>query len=248
MSSSIPTASTTNDEPGLTLDRLHFAYKKNPILKDLSWELPAGRSALVTGSTGSGKSSLLYLAAGLILPAQGTVLQRGYPLKQLLPSQRVQKGLRVGFVFQEGGLLANHTVYSNVTLPLHYHADVLKLSAVALAERAEQALDAMQITRRHWQELPAHLSYGNRKRLLTARALAFRPNFFFYDDPDAGTDPRTTQLTQQVLWKMRDDPEVTLVVATNRPHLIESLTIPAYRIERGRLTQNFARDSFIPQQ
>ena len=131
-------------KPGLTLDRLQFGYEDQALIDSLSWEVPFGASALITGPTGVGKSTLLYLAAGLLAPDRGSVLQAGYPLAQLLPSQRVARGLRVGFVFQEGGLLSNQTAYSNITLPLHYHRDFLSLSDEQIAFRAEEALDKMQ--------------------------------------------------------------------------------------------------------
>src|SRR5690606_1482442 len=98
-------------------------------------------------------------------------------------------GVRRGVVFQEGGLLSNLPAVANVELPLRYHADVLGLSPEQVSERAEAALERVRLSRNDYYALPAHLSFGNRKRLALARALALRPNFFFFDDPDVGLDP-----------------------------------------------------------
>jgi ABC-type transporter Mla maintaining outer membrane lipid asymmetry ATPase subunit MlaF len=81
-----------------------------------------------------------------------------------------------------------------------------------------------------------------RKRLALARAIALRPNFFFFDDPDVGLDPNTAGLVHEILCQYRDDPEVTMLVATNRDLLIDRLRVPGYVFQQGRL---FARSQGI---
>lgn len=235
-----------SEEPGITLDRVAFDYAGQIILDRIDFDLPQGASAVITGPNGSGKSTFLYVAAGLAPPQAGTVLHAGHPLGALFPSTRVQHGLRVGFVFQEGGLLANLDVISNVSLPLRYHADVLGLDETALTERAEEALDAAHVARSEWSRMPAHLSFGLRRRLAMARALAMKPNFFFFDDPDVGIDPRTAQIIHQILCALRDDPDVTLLVATSRPQLIQRLEVPGYRLLAGALSTHSGQNSLGP--
>src|SRR5690606_6130117 len=112
---------------------------------------------------------------------------------------------------------------------LRYHFDVFELDEQGISHRAEEALRVAGVAEADWGRVPAHLSFGNRKRLAMARALAIKPNFFFFDDPDVGLDPRTAQITHHILCMLRDDPEVTLLVATNRPQLIERLGVPGFR-------------------
>jgi phospholipid/cholesterol/gamma-HCH transport system ATP-binding protein len=233
-------------QPGITLDRVHFSYDDLSIVHNVTWEVPEGESAVITGHNGCGKSTLLYVAAGLLPPAAGAVLLAGHPIAGLLPSTRVQRGLRVGFVFQEGGLLANLDCISNVTLALRYHFDILDLDEEGITARAEEALSLTQLARSDWSRVPAHLSFGNRKRLAMARALAIRPNFFFFDDPDVGMDPRTAKITHQILCMLRDDPAVTLLVATNRPQLIERLGVSGFRLSGGKLTPHSGQESIAP--
>lgn len=233
-------------EPGLTLDRVDFDYQGHVILRSMDFELHKGASAVITGQNGCGKSTLLYVAAGLIPPRRGAVLHMGHPLGALFPSARVQRGIRVGFVFQEGGLLANLDAISNVSLALHYHYDILELDDASLLTRAESALEMAQVSRADWHRQPAHLSFGIRKRLALARALAIKPNFFFFDDPDVGLDPRTAQVTHQILCTLRDDPDVTLLVATNRPQLIERLEVPGFSLHGGHLSSHSGQTSLPP--
>lgn len=228
------------DEPGITLDRVHFGYGAGDLLTNMSWELDAGHNAVITGGSGSGKSTLLLVAAGLLPPSRGVVLLGGHPVLRLPPSERMRRGLRIGFVFQDGGLFANVDTYSNVSLALYYHQDVLGLDDDGVIARTEEALDTAQIAKSHWKSLPAHLSFGDRKRLSLARAIALKPNFFFFDDPDVGMDQRTARVAHQALVRLRDDPEVTLMVATNRSNLIEQLDIPGFRLDQGILSEVMA--------
>jgi ABC-type transporter Mla maintaining outer membrane lipid asymmetry ATPase subunit MlaF len=235
-------------EPGITFDRVQFAYPgKAPILKSLSWQLPRGGSAVITGGVSSGKSTLLYLAAGLLAPNRGTVLLSAYPVTTMLPSERFRSGLRIGFVFQEGGLLANLSARANVSLALHYHSDVLALDEDAIEERTRQALELAHIDRADWDLHPAHMSFGNRKRVALARAMAVRPSYFFFDDPDVGLDQRTAFVIHELLCKLRDDPEVTLLVGTNRAVLMERLEIPGFRLGDGTLATRTDVHSILPQ-
>ena len=152
----------------------------------------------------------------------------------------------MGFVFQEGGLLANMTAMANVSLALHYHADVLDLSEQQIQQRCELAFEQAQIRRADWDRLPAHMSFGNRKRLALARAMAIQPNFFFFDDPDVGLDQRTAHVIHQLLCQLRDDPAVTLVVGTNRAALMDRLEVPGYRLDSGRLGLRDSSSSLPP--
>ncbi len=242
-----PFEGTHSLEPGITLDRVFFRYDRQTVLEGVDWDLGQGRSVVITGANGCGKSTLLYIAAGLVAPQRGAVLLGGHPVHRLLPSERFGRGLRIGFVFQEGGLLANMSALSNVALALHYHADVLNLNEQQIQERCELAFEQAQIRKADWERLPAHMSFGNRKRLALARAMAIKPNFFFFDDPDVGLDQRTANVIHQLLCQLRDDPEVTLVVGTNRATLMDRLEIPGYRLDAGHLALRDSSASLAPQ-
>jgi phospholipid/cholesterol/gamma-HCH transport system ATP-binding protein len=88
--------------------------------------------------------------------------------------------------------------------------------------------------------LPAHLSVGVRQRVALARALAMNPNFVFMDDPDAGLDEATKRLVYERLGRLRDDPDVTTVLTTTDPELIEYLGAPVMRLEHARLYRGAA--------
>lgn len=220
---------------GIVLSDAWFGYGDDAIMRGAELQLTKGTTAVVTGPNGSGKSTFLHACAGLLPLGRGSLHLGGQRVDAERPSELFRAGVRCGVVFQEGGLLSNMNALANVALSLRYHADVLGLSIEDVERRAKEALERVRIREHDYYCIPAHLSFGMRKRLALARAIALRPNFFFFDDPDVGLDPHTAALVHEILCEYRDDPEVTMLVATNRDLLIDRLRVPGYILQQGRL-------------
>ncbi len=220
---------------GIELTNAWFGYGDDAIVRGAELRIAKGATAVITGPNGSGKSTLLHACAGLLPLSRGTLTLDGHQVDAGRPSDVFRAGVRCGVVFQEGGLLSNMNALANVALSLRYHADVLGLSIEDVERRAKEALERVRIREHDYYCIPAHLSFGLRKRLALARAIALRPNFFFFDDPDVGLDPHTAALVHEILCEYRDDPEVTMLVATNRDLLIDRLRVPGYILQHGRL-------------
>jgi phospholipid/cholesterol/gamma-HCH transport system ATP-binding protein len=227
---------------GIVLRNGWFGYGDEAIVRGAELRVARGTTAVITGVNGSGKSTLLHACAGLLPLAKGSLELGGKFVDAQRPSELFRAGIRCGVVFQEGGLLSNMNALANVALCLRYHADVLGLEIDEVEKRAKEALNRVRLPEPDFYALPAHLSFGMRKRLALARAIALRPNFFFFDDPDVGLDPNTAGLVHEILCQYRDDPEVTMLVATNRDLLIDRLRVPGYVFQQGRL---FARSQGI---
>lgn len=229
-------------ESGIQLFDVSFSYGKSVVLRQASLRVPKGGTAIVAGRNGAGKSTLLYVCAGLLPVTSGSVTLDGHAPDALHPAALMSAGVRRGFVFQEGGLLSNMNALANVALPLYYHADLLELEPEQVEARARAALERVGLSGKELYELPAHLSFGVRKRLALARAIALEPNFFYFDDPDVGLDPATAALVHEILCGYRDDPAVTTLVATNRDLLIDRLKVPGYTLRDGVITPRMTND------
>ena len=225
------------DEGGRVLRGITYRFPRRDVLVNATLEVPKGGTCVVTGANGSGKSTLLYISAGLVPAQRGYVRIGGQKPDPVRPSELTRKGIRRGFVFQEGGLLSNMNALANVALALRYHADLLGLGLAEIEKRAKGALDRVRVTTNEMYELPAHLSFGVRKRVALARAIAIEPNFFYFDDPDVGLDPKTASLVHEILCGYRDDPEVTMIVATNRDLLVDRLAVPGYVLAGGTIAE-----------
>jgi len=197
--------------------------------------VPPGRTLIVTGDNGVGKSTLLYVCAGLLNASAGHVWLDGHLAATKKPSELMRQGVRRGFVFGQGGLLSNLSALSNVTLALRYHADVFGIDDKELTTRAREALGQLRVAQTDFHALPAHLSLGVRKRVALARALALDPNFVFLDDPDGGLDSATRHIVYERLERFRDVPRITVVIATNSRQLMDRLGIQAMELAHGHL-------------
>jgi ABC-type sulfate/molybdate transport systems ATPase subunit len=228
-------------KPGLVLERASFRYGELPVLAESDLHVPRGQMVVVTGDNGVGKSTLLYLCAGLVPATSGRVLLDGQLPSVTRPSDMIRHGVRRGFVFQHGGLLANRSALDNVALPLAYHADVLGIDEREAQSKAREILIELRVAQTDLHSLPAHLSVGVRQRVALARALVVRPTFVFMDDPDAGLDESTKQLVFQRLERLRDDPDVTTILTSTDPELIDFLGVDVVRLENGRLMRERRR-------
>ena len=220
---------------GLWLEDAAFRYGDLWVLRETELHVPPGRTLIVTGDNGVGKSTLLYLCAGLLNATAGHVWLDGHLAIAKMPSELMRQGVRRGFVFGQGGLLSNLSALANVTLALRYHADVFGIDDKEVETRARDALSQLRVSQADFHALPAHLSLGVRKRVALARALAVDPNFVFLDDPDGGLDSSTRQLVYERLERFRDDSRMTVVIATNSRQLIDRLGIHPLELAHGHL-------------
>lgn len=225
---------------GLLLERAAFAYNDLWVIRETDLHVPRGGGLLVTGHNGVGKSTFLFLCAGLLPATAGRVLLDGQAPHVSTPSDLVRGGVRRGVLFDSGGLLSNLSALNNVTLALRYHADVFGLEEQEITRRARAALSELRVAQTDFHTLPAHLSLGVRKRVSLARALVLEPNFVFFDDPDTGLDAPTRTLVYQLLERFRDDPKITMVLVSNSRSLIERMSVPLVELAHGYLLKKSA--------
>jgi phospholipid/cholesterol/gamma-HCH transport system ATP-binding protein len=220
---------------GLWLEDVSFKYGDLWVLRETELHVPTGRTLIVTGDNGVGKSTLLYVCAGLLNASAGHVWLDGHQVAAKKPSELMRQGVRRGFLFGQGGLLSNLSALANVTLALRYHADLFGMDEEDLNLRARESLAELRVAQTDFHALPAHLSLGVRKRVALARALALNPNFVFLDDPDGGLDSSTRHLVYERLERFRDDSGITVIVATNSRQLIDRLGIRPMELAHGHL-------------
>jgi phospholipid/cholesterol/gamma-HCH transport system ATP-binding protein len=182
-------------DAAVRFEQVWKAFDELDVLKGLDLEVPRGTTVTVMGGSGSGKTVLLRLTAGLIKPDRGRIEVLGVettPLREeaLLPLRR-----RMGFVFQGAALFDSLTVYENVAYPLREHA---RLPEAEVAERVHRKL-ALVGLRDIDAKLPAELSGGMKKRVGIARAIVLEPELVLYDEPTAGLDPTNARLITELV-------------------------------------------------
>ena len=197
-------------EAAVRFEGVWKSFDDQAVLRGLDLEVPRGTTLCVMGGSGSGKTVLLRLTAGLIKPDRGRIEVLGVetpPMREeaMLPLRR-----RMGFVFQGAALFDSLTVYENVAYPLREHA---RLSEAEVAERVHAKLGLVGL-RDIDDKLPAELSGGMKKRVGIARAIVLEPELVLYDEPTAGLDPTNARLITELIegLKARGVTETSMIV------------------------------------
>ncbi|MFQ5663107.1 MAG: ABC transporter ATP-binding protein [Terriglobia bacterium] len=200
------------------------------VLDGLSLEVERGEMAAVVGPSGVGKSTLLYLLAGLDPATRGEVICAGRRLSELTPAELVaHRNRRIGFVWQLSNLLPDFTARENVLLPLLMRGE---------------SRDAAERTADHWlaevglgargEHLAGELSGGEQQRAALARALVTQPALLFADEPTGNLDVATSEQIFRLLAQLHRTHGLTSVLATHNLALAGRCD-RVWRLERGRL-------------
>jgi len=189
------------------------------VFADVSISVPAGSTTLVMGPSGSGKSALLKVAAGLIPPDSGTVTLLGSQLGTLAKPEERELRRRNGFVFQDAALWQNLTVFQNLALPLQYHGVTENAAEVASRVRAMAGDFGMQ---RRIDLRPAQLSAGERKMVSFLRAIILDPEVLFLDEPTSFVDHQGSELIIRRLRELKKR-GTTMVASTHSAKISSQL-------------------------
>lgn len=174
------------NEPVIIMKDLYKSFDQNHVLKGVNLDVYKGENVVVLGRSGTGKSVLIKLIAGLLKPDKGYINVLGQEVDKLNERELMELRLKIGFSFQHSALYDSMTVRENLEFPLMRHKK--NLSRHEVNEAVEDVLDAVGLSQTI-NQMPAELSGGQRKRIGIARTLILRPQVMLYDEPTAGLDP-----------------------------------------------------------
>jgi phospholipid/cholesterol/gamma-HCH transport system ATP-binding protein len=190
------------------------------VLKGVSLALDKGETLVVMGGSGSGKTVLLRLIAGLLRPDAGQIRVFDRNIEDLSEEELLPIRRRLGYVFQGAALFDSLPVYENVAYPLREHT---RLSEAEIRRRVVDFLSLVGLNDSILGLLPAELSGGMRKRVGIARALVGQPEIMLYDEPTAGLDPTNSKLVSELIVQMREGVCDSSIVVTHDLELAKSV-------------------------
>ena len=204
-----------NRKPVIQVRNLHKVYfiGKNKVhaLNNVSLDIYKGEFCAIVGTSGSGKSTMLNMLAGLERPTKGQVIINGKQIEEMSESQLVKfRRDHVGFIFQSFNLLSTMTAQENVALPLVFRREDKKLRL----KKAKDLLDLVGLSE-HKKHKPNEMSGGQQQRVGIARALVADPEIIFADEPTGNLDSNTSRDVMNIMQKVVREQNKTLVMVTH---------------------------------
>ena len=195
----------------IKIKEISKSFPDRPVLSPISGEFDQGKTNLIIGSSGTGKSVLLKCIVGLLQPDTGNVF---YDLRNFTEADKEMKSeirREIGMLFQGGALFDSKNVEKNVMFPL----DILtKMPYQEKIERVNFCLQRVGLENVN-KKMPSEISGGMKKRVGIARAIVNNPNYLFCDEPNSGLDPQTSILIDELIHEITHEFNITTIIVTH---------------------------------
>lgn len=187
------------------------SFGERKVIKEFSFVAETGKTNLIIGESGSGKSVTIKCMVGLLEPDTGEILYdgRNFTMMELKEKKGIRK--EIGMLFQGGALFDSMTVEENVVFPLSMFTD---MNESEKRDRANFCLSRVNLPDAH-KLFPAELSGGMKKRVAIARAISVQPKYLFCDEPNSGLDPKTSLVIDNLIKEITEEYQMTTVVITH---------------------------------
>ena len=222
-------------------EHIYKSFDGRTILEDISVEFESGKTNLIIGRSGSGKTVLLKTLVGLHEPDSGSIFYDDKNYTSLSFADRKAVRREVGMIFQGGALLDSSTVYENVRLPLDMFTDK---SSAEKDKRVRECLERVELS--HAGHLyPSELSGGMIKRAAIARAIVLNPKYLFCDEPNSGLDPQTSIVIDNLIHDITVEYNITTIINTHDMNSVMEIGEKIVYIHQGKKWWEGTKDDIL---
>ena len=195
----------------IEIKNLYKSFDQKEVLKDISALFESGKTNLIIGQSGSGKTVLMKNLVGLLDPTSGEVLYDGRNFVAMDKKEKIILRREMGMIFQSAALFDSLTVLENVMFPFDMFSNMNLKERV---QRARTCLDRVNLQDAE-HKFPGEISGGMQKRVAIARAIALNPKYLFCDEPNSGLDPKTSLVIDELLHSITHEFNITTIINTH---------------------------------
>ena len=214
----------------IEVKNLYKSFDDVEVLKDISTTFENGKTNLIIGRSGSGKTVLMKNLVGLLTPTSGKVLYDGRDFVAMSKREKVLMRREMGMIFQSAALFDSMTVLENVMFPLDMFAPMTLRNRI---KRAKECLDRVNLINAE-EKYPGEISGGMQKRVAIARAISMNPKYLFCDEPNSGLDPKTSLVIDDLLHSITQEYNITTIINTHDMNSVMGIGENIIFIHEGR--------------
>lgn len=215
----------------IKVENVHKSFGDEEILKGITTEFDKGKTNLIIGQSGSGKTVLLKCLIGLFKPEQGRIYYEENAIQDMDDEQQRKLREEIGMLFQGGALFDSMSIEENVMFPLRMFTKQKKSD---MLDRVNEVLKRVNLENVN-KKFPAEISGGMQKRVSIARAIVNKPKFLFCDEPNSGLDPKTATLIDTLIQEITHEYDITTVVVTHDMNSVMEIGENVVLLKNGKL-------------
>jgi len=220
---------------------LEKSFDDRLVLKGINFVFEEGKTNLIIGRSGSGKTVLLKNLVGLLRPTKGQIFYDGRDLTKMSPNEVKALRQEMGMIFQGSALFDAMTVFQNVHFPLEMFSNMSKTEQ---AERAQFCLERVNLGD-SGHLYPSEISGGMMKRAAIARAIALNPKYLFCDEPNSGLDPQTALVIDELIHDITKEYNITTIINTHDMNSVMNIGENICFIKEGNLEWTGTKDDIM---
>ncbi len=209
---------------------IYKSFDDKEVLKDISAVFEDGKTNLIIGQSGSGKTVLMKNIVGLFVPTSGEVLYDGRDFVAMSHKEQIMMRREMGMTFQSSALFDYLSVLENVMFPLDMFSN---MNLRERKKRAMDCLDRVNLSDAH-DKYPGEISGGMQKRVAIARAIVLNPKYLFCDEPNSGLDPKTSLVIDELLSGITKEYDITTIINTHDMNSVMGIGEKIIFIYEGR--------------